>query len=161
MKTVQEGGKVVSLTHRPHYPQEILLVLISVRGWFDRRAIGRSEGCYWKIPITPSGIEPANLRFVAQRLNHCATAVPIRGVLSPHFNSSMTVLYENILFLLICCWPCILAMINFRFQLHVQYFYFDSYVPLHVSGTFVPILRRTSVYLQHLVLCQSLLVTVQ
>ena len=40
-------------------------------------------------------------------------------------------------------------------------FYFDSYVPLHVSGTLVPILRRTSVYLQHLVLCQSLLVTVQ
>jgi len=29
----QDGGKVVSLTHRPlFYPQEILLVLISVRG---------------------------------------------------------------------------------------------------------------------------------
>jgi hypothetical protein len=37
----------------------------------------------------------------------------------------------------------------------------DCSVPLHVSGTFVPILRRTSVYLQHLVLYQSLLVTVQ
>ena len=30
--TAQEGGKVVNLTHRPHLPQEILLVLISVRG---------------------------------------------------------------------------------------------------------------------------------
>jgi hypothetical protein len=30
-----------------------------------------------KIPLTPAGIEPANFRFVAQRLNHCATAVPI------------------------------------------------------------------------------------
>ena len=26
--------------------------------------------------MTPSGIEPATFRFVAQPLNHCATAVP-------------------------------------------------------------------------------------
>ena len=26
--------------------------------------------------MTPSGIEPATFRFVARRLNHCATAVP-------------------------------------------------------------------------------------
>ena len=33
MTTAQEGGKVVSHTHRPHLsPQEILLLLISVRG---------------------------------------------------------------------------------------------------------------------------------
>jgi len=28
-----------------------------------------------KNPMTPAGIEPATSRFVAQRLNHCATAV--------------------------------------------------------------------------------------
>ena len=26
--------------------------------------------------MTPAGIEPASFRFVAQHLNHCATAVP-------------------------------------------------------------------------------------
>ena len=28
----------------------------------------------WKIPMTPAVIEPATFRFVAQHLNHCATA---------------------------------------------------------------------------------------
>jgi len=32
MTTAQDGGKVVSLTHRPPLPQEMLLVLIYVRG---------------------------------------------------------------------------------------------------------------------------------
>jgi len=46
MTTAQDGGKVVSLTYRPPYPQEMLLVVISVRGWVDPRAIVRSEGFY-------------------------------------------------------------------------------------------------------------------
>jgi len=69
MTASQDVGKVVSLTHRPPYPQEILLVLISVTGWVDPRTLVRSEGlCQWKIPMTPSGIETETFRFsTAQR----------------------------------------------------------------------------------------------
>jgi len=44
--TAQNSGKVVSLTHRPPLPQEMLPVLIYVRGWVGLRTIVRSEGFY-------------------------------------------------------------------------------------------------------------------
>ena len=45
MTTAQDGGKF-SLTHRSALPREMHLVLVSVRGWIDPRAIVRTEGFY-------------------------------------------------------------------------------------------------------------------
>ena len=49
MTTAQDGGKVIRPTHRRLYPQEMLLVFISVRGWVDPRASYEDSVFWWVI----------------------------------------------------------------------------------------------------------------
>jgi hypothetical protein len=63
--------------------------------------------------MTPSGIEPATFRFVAQYVNHCATAVPIR-----HFKKSG----KQSIFRLLCTQLCLMEkglMLLFTIRLQI------------------------------------------
>ena len=78
--TAQDGGKIVSLTHRPPLPPR------NTTGTHFCQRLSRPQGhsairrilCQLKgwCPLTPAGIEPVTFRIVAQHLYHCATAVP-------------------------------------------------------------------------------------
>jgi hypothetical protein len=82
LTTAQDGGKVVSHTHRPHLPPRkfswysFLLEAESTPGPYVKSEVL----CQWKLPVTPSGIEPAPFKFVAQYLKPlCYRCPPIHS----------------------------------------------------------------------------------
>jgi hypothetical protein len=72
-----DGGVVVRLKHWLPFTPRKFLVLISVRGWVDPRAIVWLEGLgQLKNPMTSSKIEPATFQLVAQWINKLCYHVP-------------------------------------------------------------------------------------
>ena len=54
----------------------------------------RKDFMSMKNPLIPAGIEPATFRFVAQHLNHCATAVPTACWIIPVYFPSFTIINQ-------------------------------------------------------------------
>ena len=93
-------------------PQEIFLVLISVRGWVDPRAKVLSEGFYVNEKSTiPTGIEPANFRLVAQYLNHSVTAVHMKKLVWDSIQTKRAVIPSRITYL---------PVIDIKKRYHIQ-----------------------------------------
>ena len=79
-RTAYESNNVVNHKHRSLStpPQEISLVLISVPGRIESRAIVRLKRLSeWTISMSPSGIDPANFRLGAQCLKQQPQLAPL------------------------------------------------------------------------------------
>ena len=59
-----------------------------------------------------------------------------------HFLVHMDNRVKYFSYIFMCCWPCILVIFDFMFQLNAPFVYYIYHIPLHVSSDIVLIMRR-------------------
>ena len=102
-----ECYRFVKPRHRPPFPQDIPLVLISVKVWIDTRDIVHPKGLYqWKVPMASSGIESSTFRLTAQclsQLHHSLTILFRANTITTTGNRNVYI-YVCVCVLSILCW---------------------------------------------------------
>jgi len=97
--------KVVRLSALPTsrlYPQEVFVVLISVRGWVNFRAIVRPERlCQWKIPLTRNSVSTFIVPCLCEAQHVSGDTPPI--IRSPKLHYQPLVLHT---WKVVWCWGC-------------------------------------------------------
>ena len=124
---MKSSKKATSGKRQMWWQRQVLIAIIHFLRKVGPDVRNRTNHLLWrytKRPILPKAFRPTTCRRFSEKKQPLPSTTLIQC------------------FFFMCCWPCILAMINFWFQVNAHQFYFINYASLHVSGTHVPIFRR-------------------